>query len=295
MQTLPIAQTVKNRYSELFHEQPLVVRSPGRVNIIGEHTDYNDGFVLPAAIDKAAYVAIGRRSDNNIRLFAEELDETFESSLSTLAPYDKGWPNYILGVADQFLKSGHSIGGFNLVLSGDVPIGAVLSSSAAIECATGFALNELFQTSISRLELVKMAQRAEHLFAGVRVGIMDMFASAFGKKDHVIKLDCRSLDYEYVPFKLEGIKIVLFNSNVEHSLASSEYNTRRQQCEAGVALIRKHHPEVHSLRDATMEMLHQYVEPVNALIYKRCKYVVEEIGRLLQGCEDLKRGDIKAL
>jgi galactokinase len=295
MKNFPLAQTVKSRYQQLFQDEPLVVRSPGRVNIIGEHTDYNEGFVLPAAIDKAAYVAIGRRSDTNIRLFAEELDETFETSLSALAPSDKGWPNYVLGVADQFLKSGHQIGGFNLVLSADVPIGAGLSSSAAIECATGFALNELFQTAISRLELVKMAQRAEHLFAGVRVGIMDMFASAFGKKDHVIKLDCRSLDYEYVPLKMEGIKIVLFNSNVEHSLASSEYNTRRQQCEAGVALIKKHHPEVNSLRDATMEMLHKYVEPVDTLIYKRCKYVVEEKERLLQGCEDLRHGDIRAL
>lgn len=295
MQSFPIAQTVKNRYTQLFTEQPLVVRSPGRVNIIGEHTDYNEGFVLPAAIDKAAYVAVGKRTDNRIRLYAEELGESFEASISTLAPSDKGWPNYILGVADQFLKNGYAIGGFNLVLSGDVPIGAGLSSSAAIECATGFALNELFQTSIARLELVKMAQRAEHLFAGVRVGIMDMFASAFGKRDHVIKLDCRSLDYEYVPFKMDGIKIVLFNSNVEHSLASSEYNTRRQQCEAGVALIRKQYPTVHSLRDATMEMLHQCVEPVDALIYKRCKYVVEEKERLLQGCEDLRHGDIKAL
>jgi galactokinase len=294
MQTFSIAHTVKNRYQELFSEQPLVVRSPGRVNIIGEHTDYNEGFVLPAAIDKAAYVAIGRRDDDAIHLYAEELDERFESSLSTLAPSDKGWPNYILGVADQFLKSGHQINGFNMVLSGDVPIGAGLSSSAAIECATGFALNELFQTGIPRLELVKMAQRAEHLFAGVRVGIMDMFASAFGKKDHVIKLDCRSLDFEYVPLKMDGIKIVLFNSNVEHSLASSEYNTRRQQCEAGVALIKKHQPNVNSLREATMDMLHPYVEPVDALIYKRCKYVVEEKERLLQGCEDLRHGDIKA-
>src|SRR5689334_18404171 len=138
MQTFSIAHTVQNRYTQLYNAKPLVVRSPGRVNIIGEHTDYNDGFVLPAAIDKAAYVAIGRRDDDTIRLFAEELDEAFETTLSALKPSDKGWPNYILGVADQFLKSGHAIGGFNLVLSGDVPIGAGLSSSAAIECATGF-------------------------------------------------------------------------------------------------------------------------------------------------------------
>lgn len=295
MQIFSIAHTIKDRYKELFDGEPIVVRSPGRVNIIGEHTDYNEGFVLPAAIDKASYVAVGRRDDDNIKLYSEEFSEPFDVTLSTLAPTDKGWPNYILGVADQLVKSGHAIKGFNLVLSGDVPIGAGLSSSASIECATGFALSELFGLSIPRLELVKMAQRAEHLFAGVRVGIMDMFASVFGKRDHVIKLDCRSLDYEYVPLKMDGIKIVLFNSNVEHSLASSEYNTRRQQCEAGVALLKKNYPEVQSLRDATMEMLHKYVEPVDPLIYKRCKYVVEEKERLLGGCEDLKRGDIKAL
>lgn len=295
MQTFSIAHTVKDKYKTLFGTEPIVVRSPGRVNIIGEHTDYNEGFVLPAAIDKASYVAVGLRNDDRISLYAEEFGDSFESSLTTLAPTDRGWPNYILGVADQLQKSGHALKGFNMVLSGDVPIGAGLSSSASIECATGFALNELFGLSISRLELVKLAQRAEHLFAGVRVGIMDMFASTFGKQDHVIKLDCRSLDYEYVPLKMDGIKIVLFNSNVEHSLASSEYNMRRQQCEAGVALIKAHHPEVASLRDATMEMLHKYVEPADALVYKRCKYVVEEKERLLQGCEDLKRGDIKAL
>jgi galactokinase len=295
MQTFSIAHTVKDTYQQVFEGPALVVRSPGRVNIIGEHTDYNDGFVLPAAIDKAAYVAVGRRSDRAVHLYAAEFKERFETTVDALAPSDQGWPNYILGVADQFVKSGHAISGFNLVLSGDVPIGAGLSSSAAIECATAFALNELFGFSIPRLEMVKMAQRAEHLFAGVRVGIMDMFASVFGKKDHVIKLDCRSLEYEYVPLKLDGIKIVLFNTNVEHSLASSEYNTRRQQCEAGVALIKKHHPEVTSLREATMDMLHRFVEPADPLIYKRCKYVVEEKERLLAGVEDLKRGDIQAL
>ncbi|HUP13071.1 MAG TPA: galactokinase, partial [Niastella sp.] len=295
MQTFPLAHTVKKKYKDRFNTEPIIVRSPGRVNIIGEHTDYNDGFVLPAAIDKASYVAVGARTDDAIHLYAEEFDAPFEATLSALAPTKKGWPNYILGVADQMVKSGYAIGGFNLVLSGDVPIGAGLSSSASIECATAFALNELFELSISKLEMVKMAQRAEHAFAGVRVGIMDMFASMFGKKDHVIKLDCRSLDYAYVPLRMDGIKIVLFNTNIEHSLASSEYNTRRQQCEAGVALIKKHHPEVNSLRDATMEMLHLYVEPSDALIYKRCKYVVEEKDRLLQGCEDLKQGDIKAL
>jgi galactokinase len=180
-------------------------------------------------------------------------------------------------------------------MGGDVPIGAGLSSSAAIECATAFALNELFHLNIDKLNLVKMAQLAEHSFAGVKVGIMDMFASMFSKKDSVIKLDCRSLDFEYVPLKMEGIKILLLNTNVKHSLASSEYNTRRQQCEKGVEYVKSHFSEVESLRDVTIEMLDQFVAPKDEIIYRRCKYVVEENIRLLAGCDDLKKGDIAAL
>ncbi len=182
-----------------------------------------------------------------------------------------------------------------LVIDGDVPIGAGLSSSAAVECATIFALNEVFGLGLDRLKMVPLAQKAEHVFAGVNCGIMDQFASMFGKKDHVIKLDCRSLDYEYVPFKLDGYKIVLFNTNVKHNLASSEYNTRRKQCERGVSLVRDAHPGVKSLRDVSMQMLKDHVEPVDPLVYQRCKYVVQENERLLEACEDLKRGDIKAL
>jgi galactokinase len=180
-------------------------------------------------------------------------------------------------------------------MGGDVPIGAGLSSSAAIECATAFALNELFHLKIDKLDLVRMAQLAEHSFAGVKVGIMDMFASMYGKKDSVIKLDCRSLDFEYVPLKMEGIKILLLNTNVKHSLASSEYNTRRQQCEKGVEYVKAHIPEAKSLRDVTIEMLDQFVAPKDDVIYQRCKYVVEENIRLLAACDDLKKGDIAAL
>jgi galactokinase len=290
-----IIQQVKEKFKVRFGEEPLLFRSPGRVNIIGEHTDYNNGFVLPAAIDKAIYIGISKRNDHVISLFSEEFNELFETKVEEVAPSDKGWPNYILGVVDQLNKKGDKITGFNLNIDGDVPIGSGLSSSAAVECATAFALNELFELNISKLDLAFIAQKAEHEFAGVRVGIMDMFASLFGKKGHVIKLDCQSLDYEYVPLQLEGYKIALLNTNVKHSLASSEYNTRRQQCEEGVTLVKKHHPQVNSLRNVTMDMLDQYVKPKDELVYKRCKYVVEENQRLLAACEDLKNGHVEAL
>lgn len=288
-------EKVLRDFKNNFDGEPIVVRSPGRVNIIGEHTDYNNGFVLPAAIDKAIYVAVSPRNDEQIKLYSGEFDKSYDTALSKLKPTEEGWPNYILGVADQLVKRGYPIKGFNLAIDGDVPIGSGLSSSAAVECATAFALNEVFRLNISKKDIVFIGQKAEHTFAGVMVGIMDQFASVFGKKDHVIKLDCQSLDYEYVPLKLEGYKILLLNTNVKHSLASSEYNTRRAQCEQGVAWVKEHHPQVNSLRDVNMEMLHKYVEPKDALIYRRCKYVVEEKERLLTGCEDLKKGDLAAL
>jgi galactokinase len=288
-------EKVLQDFKKNFNEEPVIVRSPGRVNIIGEHTDYNNGFVLPAAIDKAIYVAVSARNDDKIKLYSGEFDETFETSLAGLKPTDKGWPNYILGVANQLKERGYAIEGFNLAIDGDVPIGSGLSSSAAVECATAFALNEVFKFGIDKKDLAFIGQKAEHTFAGVMCGIMDQFASVFGKKNHVIKLDCQSLDYEYVPLNLEGYKILLLNTNVKHSLGSSEYNTRRAQCEQGVAWVKEHNPEVNSLRDVSMDMLHKYVELKDALIYQRCKYVVEEKERLLTGCEDLKSGDLKSL
>jgi galactokinase len=290
-----IRQKTEEHFLSHFNEKPLIVRSPGRVNIIGEHTDYNNGFVLPAAIDKAIYVAVTPRTDDKVRLYSGEFDDHFETDLASLKRVNKGWPNYILGVVDQLQKKGLPVKGFNLAIDGDVPIGSGLSSSAAVECATGFALNEVFGLGLDRMALALAAQKAEHEFAGVRVGIMDMFASLYGKKDHVIKLDCQSLEYEYVPLKLEGYKLLLLNTNVKHSLGSTEYNTRRQQCEQGVAWIKEHEPQVSSLRDATMEMLEKYVKPKDELIYKRCKYVVGEKERLLSGCEDLRHGRVEAL
>ena len=273
---------IKEIFYQHFSNEPLIVRSPGRVNIIGEHTDYNEGFVLPAAIDKAIYVAIGKADDEKIHLYAENFKESFEVAITDIKPTGH-WATYILGVVDQLIKRGYNIGGFNLALNGDVPVGAGLSSSAAVECAAVFALNELFALGIDKMEMVRIAQKAEHHFSGVMCGIMDMFTSMFGKKNHVIKLDCRSLEYEYKPLKLDGYKLVLLNTNVKHSLASSEYNTRRQQCEQGVAWVKKFHPSVNSLRDVDMQMLNAHVAAKDQIVYKRCRFVVEEIQRRARG------------
>ncbi|MDB5252725.1 MAG: galactokinase [Flaviaesturariibacter sp.] len=295
MNLSPIAERTNRKYRELYDEKPLVSRSPGRVNIIGEHTDYNEGFVLPAAIDKAVYVAIGKRKDDRIELHSLEFDDFYSTTVADIAPREGQWTNYVLGVVAQFIKRGHPIGGFNLVLDGEVPFGAGLSSSAAVECATAFALNELFQLGVPREDLIFIAQKAEHEYAKVMCGIMDQFASMFGKKDHVVKLDCKTMEYEYVPLRLDGYKILLLNTNVKHSLSSSEYNVRREQCEQGVALVRKGHADVNSLRDITLDMLDRYVATVDPVVYNRCRYVVEEKQRLLAGCDDLKAGHVEAL
>lgn len=284
---------LNNFFQSKFGQIPLLVKSPGRINLIGEHTDYNNGFVLPAAIDKAIYVAVSKREDNKIYLHALEYNEECIVDLGDLHSAENKWSAYVLGVVEQLQKRNYPVKGFNIVIDGDVPVGAGMSSSAAVECATAFALNELFDLGISKFDMVKIAQKAEHEFVGLQCGIMDMFASMFGKKDHVIRLDCRSLEYDYVPLHFEGTKIVLLDTNVKHSLASSEYNTRRQQCEAGVAMIQKFHPEVQTLRDATVEMLDKYVKS-DPVVYKRCKFIVEENARLLSACDDLKSNNIHA-
>lgn len=275
-------------------DNTLTVRSPGRINLIGEHTDYNNGFVLPAAIDKAAYLAVTPRTDNEIHLHSVDLHDVYITSVDSIAKSTVSWPNYLLGVVEQFRLAGILITGFNAALTADIPIGAGLSSSAAVECAMALALNVLFAANFDKLALVKMAQKAEHDFAGVQCGIMDQFASMFGKKNHVIRLDCRSLEYVYEPLNMDGIKIVLLDTNIKHSLASSEYNVRRKQCETGVAIVQQHNADVKSLRDINMEMLNSYVLPIDQVVYNRCKYVVEENNRLLDACCDLEQGNLTA-
>ena len=285
----------KKAFEDLYHTKPMVVKSPGRINIIGEHTDYNEGFVMPAAIDKAVYVAVSKRDDDEIHLFAKDYEEAHTVKLNELQVSEKGWPNYILGVADQLLKRGYTLSGFNLYIDGDVPLGAGLSSSAAVECATAYALDQLFGLAIAKLDLAFIAQKAEHVFAGVSCGIMDQFASVFGKKDHAILLDCRSMEYQYVPLQLDGYQLLLLNTNVKHSLADSAYNERRAQCEQGVAWVKQQYPQVNSLRDVTLEMLNECVEQKDADVYEKCRFVVTENLRLIQAAAYLKDGNLEAL
>ncbi len=269
----------------------LIVRSPGRVNLIGEHTDYNNGFVLPAAIDKAIFLAISRRTDDELHLVAADIDQTHTTTLASLIP-TRSWADYLLGVIEQFQQQGLPVGGLNVVFGGTIPIGAGLSSSAALENAIGFAINELLGFNLSRLALLKLSQRAENGFVGANVGIMDMFASMMGQPGQLIRLDCRSLAFSYTPFPSDTVQIVLCNSRIHHSLASSEYNVRRAECEAGVRHIQQTHPTVESLRDVTPLMLDTLLRDSEPLLYRRCGYVVQENDRLLAGVADLDRGDV---
>ena len=282
-------------FAQQFNEAPsFVIASPGRINLIGEHVDYNSGFVLPAAIDKYMYVAVSQRNDSQILLHATDLNQNFQTNLdAALQPSSSGWPNYVLGVIDELRKDGHVVSGFNMLITGNIPIGAGVSSSAALECATVFACKHLFDLDISKQSMVKIAQRAENNFVGVNCGVMDQFASMFGKADHVIKLDCADLSYTYFPFKLEGISIVLFDTFVKHSLASSEYNTRRQECETGLAALRQQF-SITSFREATLAMLDTVADSISDKVYNRCKYLIEEIGRMEAACNHLLAGEIGA-
>ncbi len=287
-------QLLKKAFTEKFNTEPLMVYSPGRINLIGEHVDYNNGFVMPAAIDKAIYLAIAKREDNIVNIASYDFGTSIQSSIDHLKKTPEDWPDYLLGVADEIQKLGKKIGGFDAMLTGEIPMGAGLSSSAAVECATAFGLNELFNLGLEKIQMVKLSQKAENNFVGVQCGIMDQFASMMGKKGQVIRLDCGSLEYKYFPFAIEGYKILLLDTQVKHSLASSEYNTRRQECEQGIKWIQEKHPEVKTLRNATMAMVDECIKEKDATVYKRCKFIVEEIERVQLAGIDLENGDMKA-
>ena len=284
---------VDNKFQELFHTTGVFYTSPGRINLIGEHTDYNGGFVFPGAIDKGMIAEIKPNGTGKVRAFAIDLNDYAEFGLTEEDAPKASWARYIFGVCRETIKRGGNIQGFDTVFAGDVPLGAGMSSSAALESTYAFALNELFDLGIDKFELAKIGQSTEHNYCGVNCGIMDQFASVFGQKGHLIRLDCRSLEYKYFPFDPEaaGYKLVLLDSVVKHELASSAYNKRRQSCENVVAAIKRNHPEVAFLRDATMDMLNEVKADVSAEDYMRAEYVIEEIQRVLDVCDALEKGD----
>ncbi len=279
-----------------FNRHPLLVQSPGRVNLIGEHTDYNEGFVLPAAVDKQIVLGFASNEGTTARLYAIDMEQEFSWDV-TATPYTKselGWPNYIMGCVDQLRQAGYSVGGFDCVFGGTIPIGAGMSSSAALEGGTIFGLTQLFNLPLDKLSMVKLGQKAENEFVGVQCGIMDQFANIYSRADKVFKLDCRSLEYEYYPFTRDDLKIVLCDTQVRRELAGSEYNVRRSQCEEGVALLQQYNPEISSLRDVNPEMLQEHKAEFGPVVYSRCEYVIEENIRVNQACQDLAHDDFMA-
>ncbi|MEZ2442490.1 galactokinase [Chitinophaga sp. RCC_12] len=285
-------QETREQFIHLFEKEPLMVVSPGRINLIGEHTDYNDGFVLPAAIDKKIVYAIALNNTQQCNVHAVFTNETVSFSLDEVKP-TPGWINYLMGVVYQLQERGLPVQGFDCVLAGDIPVGAGMSSSAAVEGGLVAALDHIFTYGLDRMQMALIGQKAEHTFPGVKCGIMDQFANLHGKKDQVMRLDCRSLEFEYFPFSFPDYKIVLCNSMVHHSLASSEYNVRRQQCEEGVKAIQANHPAVKSLRDADMNMLNEVRTQLSSKVYDRCNYVIAEIQRVQDATALLRKGDLQ--
>jgi galactokinase len=286
---------IQEKFKSLFGNQGSVYTSPGRVNLIGEHTDYNGGFVLPGAIDKTMYCEIKPNDTDKVRAFALDLDEYAEFGFGEDELPTKSWAKYIYGVCREMIKRDATISGFNTVFAGDVPLGAGMSSSAALESCFGFAINDQYNLGFDRFELAKIGQATEHNYVGVNCGIMDQFASCFGKEGSLIRLDCRSLEYQYVPFNPEGYRLVLVNTCVAHELASSAYNKRRQSCENVAAAIKKHHPEVELLRDANKDYLKEVANEVSPEDYIRAEFVIEEIQRLIEIPTDLEKSDYEAV
>ena len=282
-------------FSEHFASQPRIFRAPGRVNLIGEHTDYNEGFVLPAAIDLYTWTAIAPRNDRKLRVFSENLRQTSEIDLAADDPQPKGqWSDYVHGVALMLLKLGVQLPGADLAIFSNVPSGAGLSSSAALEVSVASALLGAAGQSLELKEIAKLSQRAENEFVGARVGIMDQFASCFGSADHAILLDCRSLEFKRLPLPA-NVAMVICNTMVKHEHSGGEYNDRRSQCEEGVRLLKQYFPSIKALRDVTLAQLEAHRSAVPKLTFRRCHHVISENDRVLRTVDALQSGDLKTV
>ena len=289
-------EEVKKKFHEKFgNELPEVYTSPGRVNLIGEHTDYNGSFVFPGAIDKGMIAAIRFNNSDKVKAYAIDLDESAEFGLNEEDLPEQGWAKYIFGVCREIIKRGGTIKAFDTAFAGDVPLGAGMSSSAALESTYAFALNDMLNLGIDKFELARIGQSTEHNYVGVMCGIMDQFVSLFGKEGHLIRLDTKSMEYEYFPFDPEGYKLVLLDTLVKHELASSAYNKRRESCENAARTIAKRHPEVEFLRDTTMDMLNEVKDEISEEDYMRAQYVIEETQRVRDVSDALERGDYETV
>lgn len=273
-----------------------IYQSPGRINLIGEHTDYNGGFVFPGAVDKGIMAELRPNGTNTVMCYSIDLKDRVEFKVDDPQGPRASWARYIYGVVQEMRKLGVDVKGFNTAFAGDVPLGAGMSSSAALESCFAFAINDLFgDNKVSKWDMALAGQATEHNYCGVNCGIMDQFASVFGKAGSLIRLDCRSLEYQYFPFHPEGYRLVLMDSVVKHELASSAYNKRRQSCEAAVAAIQKKHPHVEFLRDCTMDMLEEAKADISAEDYMRAEYVIEEVQRVLDVCDALEKDDYETV
>ena len=295
---MEILEKIEKNYNSLFGKNSeLKIKAPGRINILGEHTDYNNGFVMPSAIDKAIYFAIGKRQDKKLCISALDLDQYFEANdINSLSIKPKDWSNHLVGVILEIKKLGFNFEtGISVCFGGDIPNGAGLSSSAAVEAGIGFALNELFGFNLSLLQLAKIAQATEHNYVGVQCGIMDMYASIFSKEKHVLRLDCEKLEHDYIPADFENYTFLLVNSAVKHNLADSEYNIRRKQCQKGVEALNSHFGNISTLRDANFEQLEQVKSEIDSVTYNSCKYILDEKERVMLASDALEKHDFEKL
>jgi len=283
---------MSHTFDELISKGARVYRAPGRVNLIGEHTDYNDGFVMPAAIDRYTQVAIRQRDDRTLSVLSEQYGQV-EFDLDVPNPRARShWSDYVRGVATKLEQAGYRLKGADLSIRSDVPIGAGLSSSAALEVAAGYALLENSGLEIDRVALARICQHAENEFVGMRCGIMDQFIACGGRAGHALMLDCRSLEYRLLPLPVD-VRLIICDTMVKHKLASSEYNNRRAECEAGVRHFANWRPDVRALRDITLNDLEARGRDLPEVIYKRCRHVVSENARVLKAAEALERGDLE--